>query len=85
MIKTNHHLIQGGVLNKVQKANIVSQLLAAQNIPEAARRFHRGMRTPNNADGMYPVLYIPPYTGGAKHETVIPMLPQTHILSAHSY
>jgi len=85
MIKTNHHLIQGGDFNDAQKANIVNQLLAAQCTPEAARRFHRGMRNASNADGMYPVFYIPPYIGGTKHETVIPMSPQTHILSANSY
>jgi len=34
---------------------------------------------------MYPQYYIPPYNGGKKLQTVIPMSPKTHILSANAY
>ncbi|MCL2547441.1 MAG: hypothetical protein FWE06_09735 [Oscillospiraceae bacterium] len=85
MTKTNHHLLNGGALTDVQKANIVRQLLAARNTPETTQRFYRGMRNPGNTDGMYPLFYIPPYNDGKKYQTVIAMSPKTHILSANSY
>ena len=89
MIKTNYHLIGGGEFTAAQKDGIVRQLLAARNTPEQARRFYCGVRFPNNIDRegrrMYPVFYIPPYNGGRKLQTVIPMSPRTHILSANSY
>lgn len=89
MIKTNHHLIGRGELTDAQKDNIVKQLLAARNTPEQAQRFYRGVRFPNNIDNegrrMYPVFYIPPYNSGKKLQTIIPMSPKTHILSANSY
>jgi hypothetical protein len=34
---------------------------------------------------MYPLFYIPPYNDGKKLQTIIPMSPKTHILSANSY
>jgi len=85
MIKTNHHLIKGGELTDAQKANIVRQLLAAQNTRNEVQRFYRGMRCPNNIDQMYPIFYIPPYNNGQKLQTVISMSPKTHILAANSY
>lgn len=88
-IKTNHHLIQGGALSEAQKASIVRQLLAARSTPEEAQRFYRGVRFPGNLDSagrrMYPAYYIPPYQEGKKLQTVIPLSPKTHILSANAY
>jgi len=91
MIKTNHHLITGGGLTDAQKANIVRQLLAARSDERTKQSFYRGVKYPNNIDsagdvtGTYPGYYIPPYNGGKKLQTVIPMSPKTHILSANSY
>ncbi|MCL2421197.1 MAG: hypothetical protein FWD03_05005 [Defluviitaleaceae bacterium] len=89
MIKANHYLIDGGELTDAHKANIVRQLLNGRSTPDQAQRFYRGVRTPNNIDRggmrMYPVFYIPPYNDGKKYQTVIPMSPQTHILSANAY
>jgi len=90
MIKTNHHYLNGGVLNDAQKKNAVNQLLSARSTPEQAKSFYRGVRYPGNVDSsgggrMYPLFFIPPYNGGKKYQTVIPMSPKTHILSSNSY
>jgi len=85
MIKTNHYIIGGGDLTAPQKANIVRQLLAGRSTPEQVRRFHFAFRSQSGGPQMYPSFYIPPYNDGKKYETVIPMAPKTHILSANSY
>lgn len=90
MIKTNHHLIKGGELIESQKANIVRQLLAAQNDERTKQSFYKGVKYPGNADKnggghMYPLYFIPPYNDNKKYQTVIPISPKTHILSANSY
>jgi len=77
MIKTNHHLIQGGELTEPQKANIVRQLLAARVDERKRPKFFD--------DVIYPKFFIPPYNDGKKLKTVIPMSPKTHILSANAY
>jgi len=86
MIKTNHHLIKGGELTGPQKANITRQLLAAQSEEQTKQSFYKGVKA-EQSDGrqMYPIFFIPPYNGGKKLQTVIPMSPKTHILSANSY
>jgi len=77
MIKTNHHLIRGGELSAAQKAAIVPRLLAARSDEQAI---------PNTfQSNMYPAYFIPPYNNGKKLQTVIPMSPKTHILSANAY
>ena len=90
MIKTNHHLLQGGTLTNAQKAGIARQLLAARSDERTKQSFYKGVRYPGNVDtngrgGMYPAYFIPPYNGGKKLQTVIPMSPKTHILSANAY
>lgn len=89
MIKTNHYLIKGSELTDSQKENIVRQLLAAQSDERTKQSFYNGVKLPNNIDGdgrrMYPIFYIPPYNDGKKLQTVIPLTPKTHILSANSY
>jgi len=80
MTKTNHHLIKGGDLTDSQRSNIVSQLLAARSSSERARRYARAMKCRTT----YPSVFVPPYSAD-KYETVIPMYPKTHILSANSY
>jgi hypothetical protein len=89
MIKTNNHLIGGGALSERQRAKIVKMLLEARSGEQALRRFCDGFKIPNDFNGkgreMYPFFYIPPYNGGKKYQTVIPMSPKTHILSANSY
>jgi len=89
MIKTNHFLMQGGTLTEPQKANIVRQLLAARSDEGAKQSFYKGVRCPGNVDSggrrMYPGYFIPPYNEGKKLQTVIPMSPKTHILSANAY
>lgn len=90
IIKTNHHLIKGGELTEPQRANIVRQLLAAQNDERTKQSFYKGVKYPGNADKngighMYPIYFIPPYNDNKKYQTVIPMSPKTHILSANSY
>ena len=85
MIKTNHHLIKGGELTEPQKSNIVRQLLAAQSEERPKQSFYKGVKCPDDGRQMYPLFYIPPYNGGKKLQTVLPMSPKTHILSANSY
>jgi len=96
MIKTNHHLIKGGaapletLLTDAQKSNIVRQLLAARSDERTKQNFYRGVKYPRNKDEnskgrMYPEYFIPPYNNGKKLQTVIPMAPKTHILSANAY
>ncbi|GHU38340.1 hypothetical protein FACS1894105_12130 [Clostridia bacterium] len=90
MIKTNHHLIKGGTLTGSQKSNIVNQLLAARSDERTKQSFYKGVKYPGNVDKdggghMYPIYFIPPYNGNKKYQTVIPMSPKTHILSANSY
>ena len=90
-IKTNHHLIKGGGLTDVQKANVVRQLLAARSDEKAKKHFYKGMNYQNNIDkngdviGTYPGYYIPPYNNGRKLQTVIPMSPKTQILASNAY
>jgi hypothetical protein len=57
---------------------------------KAKQRFYIGVRYPGNTDKngsgrMYPEYFIPPYNDGKKYQTLIPMSPKTHILSANSY
>jgi hypothetical protein len=90
MIKTNHHLIKGGELTDSQKANIVRQLLDARSDERTKQSFYRGVKYPGNADKsgsghIYPIYFIPPYNENKKSQTVIPLSPKTHILSANSY
>ncbi|MEA4831227.1 MAG: hypothetical protein VB118_01260 [Oscillospiraceae bacterium] len=90
MIKTNHFLIKGGELTEPQKQNIVRQLIAAQSNEQMKQSFYNGVKYSNNCDKdggghMYPIYFIPPYNDGKKYQTVIPMSPKTHILSANAY
>jgi hypothetical protein len=90
MIKTNHHLIKGNKLTEAQTANIVSQFLAVKSDERTKQSFYNGVKYPNNVDKdggghMYPIYFIPPYNDNKKYQTVIPMSPKTHILSANSY
>ena len=90
MIKTNRHLIRDGTFTDAQKANNVRQFLDAQSDDRTKQTFYRGVRYPGNADKnrtghMYPIYFIPPYNDNKKYQTVIPMSPKTHILSANSY
>ena len=90
MIKTNHHLIKGGNLTEPQKANVVRQLLEARSDERTKQSFYKGVKYPGNTDKngsghMYPVFFIPPYNNNKKYQTVIPMSPKTHILSANAY
>jgi len=91
MIKTNLHMIAGGELTDAQKSSVVRGLLAARSDERTIRGFHRGVRYTDNIDeagdviGTYPGYFIPPYNGGKKNQTVIPMSLGTHILSANSY
>jgi len=82
MIKTNHHLIKEGALTLTneQKENIVRQILAAKSDEQTKQSFHKTM-----GGAMYPLYFIPPYNGGKKLQTVIPMSPKTHIFSANAY
>jgi len=89
MIKTNHHLLRGGELTDVQKSRIVKEFLAARSDGRTRAQFYNGVKYPGNTDAsggrMYPDFFIPPYGDGKKYQTVIPMSPQTHILSANAY
>jgi len=90
MIKTNHYLIKDGELTDAQKANIVRQFLDARSDERTKQSFYKGIKYPGNTDKdggghMYPIFFIPPYSGNKKYQTVIPMSPKTHILSANSY
>jgi len=78
MIKSNHYLIQGGTLTEGQKANIVRQLLAAQNDAKAVERFKKGVNAPEylfalkqsgDSRVMYPLFFVPPYNNGKKLQT----------------
>jgi hypothetical protein len=91
MIKTNHHLIKGGELTEPQKANIVRRFLGAQSEERTKQDFYKGVGYSGNVDssggvtGTYPAYYIPAYNDNKKLQTVIPMSPKTHILSANAY
>ncbi len=90
MIKTNHHLIKSGELTDSQKAYIIRQFLDAQSDERTKQSFYKGVKYPDNTDKngtghMYPIYFIPPYNDNKKYQTVIPMSPKTHILSANSY
>jgi len=89
LIITNHHLIKGGELTEPQKAGIVRQLHTAQSDERTKQGFYAGVKFFSNTDSngrrMYPVYYIPPYNEGKKLQTVIPLSPKTHILSANAY
>ena len=90
MLKTNHHLIKSGELTESQKANIVRQFLAARSDDRTMQSFYKGVKYPGNADKngtghMYPIYFIPPYNDNKKYQTIIPISPKTHILSANSY
>ena len=78
MINTNHYLIKGCELTEPQKANIVRQLLSSRCEENKRPKFFEDM--------IYPKYFIPPYKeGNKKYQTVIPMSPKTHILSANAY
>ncbi len=90
MIKTNHHLIKSGELTETQKENIVRRFLAARSDERIKQNFYKGVKYPGNADKngnghMYPIYFIPSYNDNKKYQTVIPMSPKTHILSANAY
>ena len=88
MININLRLINGEIITSEEKESVVKLLLSAKITTEQALRFYIGVRYPNNninGNQMYPIFYIPPYNKGKKFQTVIPMSPKTHILSANSY
>ncbi|MCL2741670.1 MAG: hypothetical protein FWE70_06125, partial [Oscillospiraceae bacterium] len=90
MVKANHHLIMGGTYAEPQKASITADLISAVSDERRKQSFYRGVRYPGNLDAggqgrMYPIYYIPPYIDNKKLQTVIPMSPKTHILSANSF
>lgn len=94
MINTNRYLIKGGEFTEAQKINIVNQFLVARSDEKTKQSFYKGVNAPeylvslgksNDGRKMYPLFYIPPYNNGKKLQTVIPMSPKTHILSANSY
>jgi len=81
MIKSNHYLIQGGELTEGQKANVVRQLLAAQNDAQAVDCFKKGVNAPGylfalkqsgDSRVMYPLFFVPPYNNGKKLQTDSP-------------
>jgi len=80
MIQTNQSLMQGVELTDAQKVDIIRQLLAARSDERTKQRYHKSLSLP-----MYPAYFIPPYNGGKKLQTVVPMSPKTHILSANAY
>ena len=77
MIKTNHYLIRGGVLNDAQKSNIVRQLQAG--------RITDGVKRTFNNPNWYPNYYIPPHNSGKRLQTVIPMSPKSYIVADNAY
>lgn len=81
MIKTDHYLIKGGKLSKEQRAETVSFLLAARDIPAV-----RCTDVPiSDKRRMYPLFYIPPQNTGKKLKTILGQTPKTQILSANMY
>jgi len=83
MLKANHYLIQGGVLTETHKSTITNRLLSAKSTPiQAARRFPR---IKGNERNMYPFLYVLPYNGGEKLNTIFNQRPKTQILSMNNY
>lgn len=89
MIKTNHYLLNDGVLTEKQKKIITQRFLAAVCDDKSAQRFYQGVKYPDNTNAqgqqMYPVFYIPPYNNGKKYPTVTGQMPKTHLLSANAY
>ena len=90
MLKTNHFLIKGGELTDAQKVKVIRQFFDAQSDERTKQSFYKGVKYPGNMDKnggghIYPIFFIPPYNGSKKYQTVIPISPKTHILSANSY
>jgi len=83
MIKANHYLIKGGELTAAHKENITTQLLAAKSTPQQAQR--RFTKLKGGERDMYPFLYVLPYNGGIKLNTIFDQEPQTQILSMNMY
>lgn len=83
MVRTNHYLIKGGGLTDAHKTNITGQLLAAKSTPEQARR--RFSSITGGERDMYPYLYVLPYNGGVKLNTIFNQQPKTQILSMNMY
>jgi hypothetical protein len=76
MIKTNHHLIRGGIINDEQKADIVFRLRANRQTDGRKRTFDAYA---------YPRFYIPPYNNGKKLQTIVPISPKTNIVADNAY
>ena len=89
LLKSNLHLISGGVFTAQQNQNVTANLLKSITPPMALKRFHEAVNAPKSANGdtreMYPLYYIPPYNDGKKIKTVTGVTPATHILAANSY
>lgn len=83
MVRTNHYLIKGGELTAAQKTNITGQLLAAKSTPEQSQR--RFTKIKGGERDMYPYLYVLPYNGGVKLNTIFNQEPKTQILSMNNY
>jgi len=76
MVRANHYLIKGGELTAGQKANLVRQL--------RENRITNGRKRTFDAYA-YPRFYIPPYNGGKKMQTIVPMSPGTNIVADNAY
>lgn len=81
MIKTNHHLIKGGVLREPQKLSIARNLLSECTSKSASLK----QNINSNGRCMYPIFYIPPYKNHMKLKTVINQTPKTKIFSDNMY
>lgn len=81
MIKTNHHLIKGGVLSEPQKSSIVKKLLSECTSNSTSLKQNLN----SNERCMYPIFYIPTYNNQIKLKTVINQTPKTEIFSTNMY
>ena len=82
---TNWKMIKGENFSDLAKQEITKNLLSAVSSKETVRRFHRGVKAPEDGRTLYPLFYIPPYNEGKKLRLITGQLPKTHILAANHY
>ena len=72
MIKTNHHLIRGGILSDAQKANIVRKLLAARIKSGGTHELTpQGLYDSAEKNAHRLVFYTPPFNAECFHAALV--------------
>jgi len=78
-------MMRGKEFPESEKQKIVNSLLSAVSDEDTVKRFHRGVKAPDDGRNMYPKFYITPYNNGKKLRLITGELPKTHILASNHY